>query len=181
MRFPDGAVHDYRTKVIKAQQYGNDELFEKRLLLLTPFYLMRYERELSRLARGEAELGILMEDCVELRSNLEELTLQSGDTLLYEQLIELIIRVVDHLFAADDALRKRVRKAMGGEVLELMHERAKRLEREAEARGIEQGIERGIEQGTIQGARDLAGLLGEQGVDPEILRSALEQLGIPQE
>jgi hypothetical protein len=90
VRFPDGAVHDYRTKVIKAQKYGNDELFEKRLLLLTPFYLMRYERELSR-------------------------------------------------------------------------------------------IERGIEQGTVQGARDLAGILGAQGVDPELLRSALGQLGIPQE
>ena len=47
---------------------------------------------------------------------------------------------------------------MGGEVLELLTdrlERAERLEREAEARGlergIEQGIERGIEQGIAQG------------------------------
>lgn len=39
---------------------------------------------------------------------------------------------------------------MGGEVLELMRERAERLEREAREQGIEQGIERGIREGTGQ-------------------------------
>ena len=40
---------------------------------------------------------------------------------------------------------------MGGEVLELMNDRAARLEREAEKRGLEEGLEQGIEQGTQQG------------------------------
>lgn len=52
---------------------------------------------------------------------------------------------------AHDALRRKVRRAMGGVVLELMRERAARLEREAEERGVKQGIEQGIKQGIEQG------------------------------
>jgi peptidoglycan glycosyltransferase len=40
---------------------------------------------------------------------------------------------------------------MGGEVLELMRERAERLEREAKQQGFEQGLEQGIEQGIERG------------------------------
>jgi hypothetical protein len=50
-------------------------------------------------------------------------------------MVELIIRVSDYLLEADDQLRRKVRRAMGGEVLELWRERAERLEREAEQRG----------------------------------------------
>ena len=91
-----------------------------------------------------------------------------GDTPLYEELVELIIRISDHLLAAYKALQKRVRKAMGGEVLELWRERAERLEREAEARGIEQGIERGVD--------GLASKLRELGIDEELLNEAVSSL-----
>ncbi len=64
-----------------------------------------------------------------------------GNRLLYEELIELTIRVSDHIMAHYKALQGKVRNAMGGEVLELLHERAERLEREALAEEIKQGIE----------------------------------------
>ena len=99
--------------------------------------------------------------------------------MLYEQLVELIIRVADYILRAEDALRRKVRRAMGGEVLELMRERAERLEREAEARGIERGekigIENGIEEGIEQGRNDLADKLRGLGVDEALLRKALEE------
>ena len=73
---------------------------------------------------------------------------------------------------------------MGGEVLELWPERAERLEREAEARGIEQGIqqgleqgiEQGLEQGIEQGVRQGIEQGVEQGVD--VLATKLRELGI---
>ena len=37
----------------------------------------------------------------------------------------------DHMLEAHETLRKKVRRTMGGEVLELMRDRAERLEREA--------------------------------------------------
>ena len=114
----------------------------------------------------------LVAECSELRSSLEELTLQTGETLLYEQLVELIIRVSDHMLRANEALRRKVRRAMGGEVLELMRERAERLEREAEERGIEKGIEKGIEQGIEKGIEQ--GI--EQGIEKGIERGKVEIL-----
>ncbi|MBO7675855.1 MAG: hypothetical protein J6S63_12750, partial [Atopobiaceae bacterium] len=75
--------------------------------------------------------------------------------------------------------------AMGGEVLELLNERAERLEREAEERGyrdgiiqgekqgIEQGIVQGIEQGIEQGIDGLVAELTERGVDENLIREAI--------
>lgn len=69
---------------------------------------------------------------------------------------------------------------MGGEVLELWPERAERLEREAEARGIEQGIqqglEQGIEEGVEQGVDVLAAKLRELGIDEKMLDEAVSSI-----
>ena len=73
---------------------------------------------------------------------------------------------------------------MGGEVLELMRERAERLEREAEARGHELGREEGREEGRAEGRLEgreqgidaLANLLREQGVDEGLIRISIESL-----
>lgn len=189
VNLPDGGSFDYQAKVVKAQLFSSDELFEKRLLLLLPYYLMRYEGALSHIACDDFRATQLIEECVELRANLEMYTLETGDTLLYEELTELIIKVSDHILSAHDSLRKKVRKAMGGEVLELMHERAARLEREAEARGlelgikqgVEQGIEQGIEQGFEQGVSDLSAILRERGVDEKIIEDAIASMRKPAE
>ncbi len=43
----DGKILPYRTKVIKVQDYTKDELFKKKLMLLLPFYILRYEKYLN--------------------------------------------------------------------------------------------------------------------------------------
>lgn len=68
-------------------------------------------------------------------------TLAKGEPLLYEQLLELVIRVSDHMLKAHETLRQKARRTMGGEVLELMRDRAEHLEREAREQGIKIGIE----------------------------------------
>lgn len=83
---------------------------------------------------------------------------------LYEELVNLIIKVDDYLLAAHDDLRREARKAMGGEVLELVHERMERVEREAHGKGLEQGLEQGLEGITAK--------LRESGVDEALLESA---------
>ena len=57
---------------------------------------------------------------------------------------------------------------MGGEVLELLNDRAQRLEREAEQRGIEQGIE--------QGVTSLSEKLERLGVDASLIQEAVAEL-----
>ena len=172
VNLPDGDSFEYRARVVKAQLYSSAELFEKRLLILLPYYLMRYERKLAEIEASDDYSAQLVNECAWLRVKLDSVSLQTGDTVLYEELIELIIKVSDHLLAAHASLQKRVREAMGGEVLELWHDRAARMEREA----LEQGLEQGIEQGIEQGANSLAELLKQRGIDDEVLAEALADL-----
>jgi hypothetical protein len=173
---PNNASFDYEVRVLKAQLISKEELFQKRLLILLPYYLMRYEQELASIDKDDAQTSRLVAECTDLRMRLAEATIDKGDTMLYEELTELIIRVSDHLTRAYVALQKKVRAAMGGEVLELLNDRAERLEREAESRGLERGLKRGIEQGIEQGASDLADLLKGLGVGEEVINDAMSAL-----
>ena len=148
---PGGESFVYCSRVVKAQNYTSEELFAKRLFLLLPYYLMRYEKSLADIAQDGVRTAELVAECAQIRRCLELATLEKGDALLYEELVELIIKVSDYMLRAYDALRKEVRAAMGGEVFELMHERAERLHLE----GIEQGKAEGIEQGKEQVLLDL--------------------------
>lgn len=185
---PNGGSFDYEVKVLKAQLINKEELFQKRLLILLPYYLMRYEHMLASISKDDEQTARLVAECTELRMNLAEATLGKGDALLYEELTELIIRVADYLTQAYEVLQKKVRAAMGGEVLELLNDRAERLEREAESRGLawgmqrgmeeglEKGLEKGLEEGLEKGANDLAELLKELGVSEELVDKAMEAL-----
>ena len=169
---PNGDTFDYSVRVFKAQAVGKEELFQKRLLILLPYYLMRYERELASIDGDERWTVRLIAECTELRIELADATLGRGDDLLYEELTELIIRVSDYLTRANEALQKKVRAAMGGEVLELLNDRAERMAREAEERGLADGMERGMERG----ASDLAELLRARGVEEDLIEEAMAAL-----
>ena len=167
VNLPSGDSFTYESKVVKAQLFTSDEIFEKNLLLLLPFYLMRYERLLGRIESDDVKTAQLVAECADLRARLESSTLAAGEPLLYEQLVELIIRVSDHMLENHEELRRKVRRTMGGEVLELISDRVVQLEREAkEAR------ERGIEQGIEQGMDALSQKLVEYGVDESLIADA---------
>lgn len=165
---PNDDTFDYSVRVFKAQAVGKEELFQKRLLILLPYYLMRYERELAGIDRDEGWTAQLIAECTELRIELADATLGRGDDLLYEELTELIIRVSDYLTRANEALQKKVRAAMGGEVLELLNDRAERMAREAEERGLADGMK--------QGASNLAELLRARGVEEDLIEEAMAAL-----
>ncbi|MDO4807435.1 MAG: hypothetical protein Q4A07_09305 [Coriobacteriales bacterium] len=165
---PNGGLFDYEVKVFKVQLIGKEELFKKRLLILLPYYLMRYEQRLAAIEKDDEQTAHLIAECIELRMQLAEATIDKGDALLYEELTELIIRVSDYLTHAYAALQKKVRAAMGGEVLELLNDKAERWKREAEKRGLKQGLE--------QGASELAELLKGLGVGEVVINDAMEML-----
>ena len=65
---------------------------------------------------------------------------------------------------------------MGGEVLELLNDRAERLAREAKEQGLADGMKQGMEQGMEQGASDLAELLRARGVEEGLIEEAMTAL-----
>ena len=126
VNLPDGGVFWYRTPVVKVQEYTREEIFEKRLLFFLPYYVMRYEKQFCRIEEDEGRLAELRR---EFEAILRGLVRDGDEELPRADLMELILRVVDHMLGAESRIRREVHEVMGGRVLELYSERLRREER----------------------------------------------------
>lgn len=129
--FPDGKTHVYSIPAIKMANYTKDHIFEKNLLMLLPFYIMRYEKKKHDMRKNLELLQILLDEYDEIRINLEKELTETGKAELYTNLTKLIVKIADHIFEKEEDIRKGIGDVMGGKVLELESER---LKAEGEAR-----------------------------------------------
>ena len=129
--FPDGKTHVYSIPAIKMADYTKDHMFEKNLLMLLPFYIMRYEKKKHDMRKNLELLQILLDEYDEIRINLEKELTETGKAELYTNLTKLIVKIADHIFEKEEDIRKGIGDVMGGKVLELESER---LKAEGEAR-----------------------------------------------
>lgn len=90
---------------------------------------------------------MLLVEYEDIRMRLEEKTEGGGETS-YTDMINLIIRIADHIFAEDEDVKGRFENSMGGKVLELESER---LLREGKAEGIAEGKAEGRAEGKAEG------------------------------
>lgn len=150
MKLPDGTVADYRTPIIKVNQYDFEEIFQKELYFFLPYYIMRYESVLQETEEDEEKLRELLE---EYRRIYQELgALRDQHRLSYYDFMELkqlIETVISHLAYGKEKIQKGVHD-MGGKVLEFEHDI---LMRESEARGVRKGETRGIKIGETRGIK----------------------------
>ena len=109
---------------------------------------MRYERQFRRI---EGDEGRLAELRGEFEAILRGLVEDEDDELPRADLMELIMRVVDHMLGPESRIRREVHEVMGGQVLELYSER---LMREGRAEGLTEGRDLGRAEGLTEG-RDL--------------------------
>ena len=129
--FPDGKTHVYSIPAIKMADYTKDHIFEKNLLMLLPFYIMRYEKKKHDMRKNLELLQILLDEYDEIRINLEKELTETGKAELYTNLTKLIVKIADHIFEKEEDIRRGIGDVMGGKVLELESER---LKAEGEAR-----------------------------------------------
>ena len=129
--FPDGKTHVYSIPAIKMADYTKDHIFVKNLLMLLPFYIMRYEKKKHDMRKNLELLQILLDEYDEIRINLEKELTETGKAELYTNLTKLIVKIADHIFEKEEDIRKGIGDVMGGKVLELESER---LKAEGEAR-----------------------------------------------
>ena len=129
--FPDGKTHVYSIPAIKMADYTKDHIFEKNLLMLLPFYVMRYEKKKHDMRKNPKLLQVLLNEYDEIRMNLEKELTETGKAELYTNLTKLIVKIADHIFEKEENIRKGIGDVMGGKVLELESER---LKAEGEAR-----------------------------------------------
>ncbi len=121
----------YTTKVIKAQNYTKDEIFQKRLLLLIPFYILRYES----MIKASSDSVVIEQILTDYRDIVNRMTKNMSPTE-FADLAKLTIRIIEHISPDNNDTLKEVSKVMGGEVLELESERCIRIGREELAQAI---------------------------------------------
>ena len=116
---PDGRIIRYDLPAIYVENYTRDAIFQKKLLFLLPFYIMRYEKSREEIEKDPAKLRNLLEEYAAIVRKLKEDILEKGKEAQYRYLIEVIKRIADYIFANSEITRKGVDDVMGGKVLDL--------------------------------------------------------------
>lgn len=120
---PDGQTLKYSLPAVYVEKYTRDTIFQKKLFLLLPYYIMRYEKQKEILDQDEEKLKILLDEYADIQRKLHE-SLQNQDMEeYYTDMVSFITKVSDYIFRDSEKTKKGLEKTMGGEVLELESEK----------------------------------------------------------
>lgn len=128
---------------ISVQSYTLEEIFDKKLYFLIPYYFMRYEDTFNRGIGLEdeqirADVEQLLQRLIELRQKNAITEVQVSDLV---ELTQTILKQITRKL--DDEKRERIVKSMRGRVLEMESDKL-----------IERGITIGEERGRLKGLRE---------------------------
>ena len=115
---PGGNV-SYDIKTLKVKEYSLDEIFEKKLLFLIPFYIFTYEAELENINCSEERLSRLIIEYNNIVERLEELNnvgvIDAYAMLIIKDMTKIVVR---NLAIKYERVKKGVASVMGGRVIE---------------------------------------------------------------
>lgn len=140
---PGGTVQ-YDVPIMKVQAYSLDNIFDKHLLMLIPFYIFSHEKEFSEYNTNEQKLEELKAEYQIILERLDELERQEVIGAFDKRtIIDLSGDVIREIAQKYEKVQKDVGDMMRGALIE------------TEARTIlNQGIQQGISQGISQGATE---------------------------
>ena len=139
LELADGQTVAYRVPNVRVEDYTMDKIFEKKLLMFLPYYIMRYEKHFEKIAQDEGNTKKFIEEYSNILAQLAEVT-ETDQEGLFQDLVRLIRRILDYQLCKENNLKERMDEIMGGKVLDLPSDQL----REERRKGIEQGIEQGI-------------------------------------
>ena len=143
VKFSDGQTVTYQVPIIHAQKYTVNAMFEKNLLILLPYHILRYEHFLKSNKSNEKKLNQLLADYQKINERLTDTSGKERKSELYKDMICLIKEIADHVIPKENEVRKGMDDIMGGKVLTLPSD----LIRQGREEGIEAGREEGIQLG----------------------------------
>ena len=144
-----GGTVSYCIPIMKVQDYPLDEIFEKQLLFLLPFYIFRYEKQFREKEENSRELELLANDYIRIKDEIVKLEASGKlDSYTKVSIRNMIEKVVKNLATDYPTVQEGVKSIMGGKVLDY---EAKRIKQSGIEEGLERGLERGLEQGREQG------------------------------
>ena len=138
--FPDNQEFIYQVPVIKVQKFSIDEIAEKHLWLLVPYYIMRYEKQFNKMEQNQSICKDMLADLNIIFAKLGEYAEATNQWNIYTDLLKLTERITDYMLRNHQKVKKEVSGIMGGKLLELhsekMIKKGKRVGR-AEGRAAE--------------------------------------------
>ena len=151
VRMPDGRELEYTVPVVKSQEYTKEDIFKKKLYVLLPYYILRYENQLALIEKEEDRRRRLLEEYEDICGRMEE-TLGKENPLGYSELHKLMTQVLEHILKKKQETRKGVQQIMGGHVLESWKEEMIRIGRaegraEGHAELLLEQVQKKIEKG----------------------------------
>lgn len=160
-----GGNATYDIPVMKLKLYTIEEIFEKKLLFLIPFYIFSHESRFEEYEKDEMKLETLEQEYEQIKNKLEELQNQGIiSEYMRRTIIEMSNKVVGHIAWKFEHIREGVQAVMGGKVLE--HE-AKTIRNEGILQGREEGREEGI-RGTVSVLKSL-------GIAPQMILTKIQE------
>ncbi len=117
---PNGQSISYNIPFIKMADYSIDDLFEKQLYLLIPFYIFNLEKELPDIEKNNDRIEDFFERYSAIFKRLEkECQNEVLSTFSVRVIMELTQRVSYKLTTKESQIQKKVGDHMGGKVLDL--------------------------------------------------------------
>ena len=138
IKTPGGRV-EYDVPLFKTQQYTLDEIFEKKLFLLIPFYIFSKEAEFSMYEAEPLKLEALKNEYMEIIERLDQMV-QEGWLSDFDRstLLETAKEVMDEIAKKYQVVVKGMDQIMGGALLET---NARKIKNEGRVEGFdEKGI-----------------------------------------
>ncbi len=144
-----GGEAEYDTEVLKICTYSLEELFEKNLLFLLPFYIFNHENKLEACENKPDMLAELEKEYKNIRDRLGEMQ-EKGiiDSFTKCTLMDMSNKVAEHIAAKYINVREGVKKIMVGQVLEY---EAKTIRNQGRAEGRLEGRA----EGRLEGIRSV--------------------------
>ena len=147
-----GGELKYDIPIIRMQSYSLEDIWEKEIYLLIPFYIFTHEANFPKYNEDENLLQGLVNEFKEICIKMEELTQQGKMSELERRIIiELSKKVIDNIARKYEKIRKGVDGIMGGKVIET---EAKKMYNRGISEGRNEGILIGEENGRSEGEQN---------------------------
>ena len=170
--FPDGQEVLYHADNVILDDFTKEYIIEKKLFPYIPFYIARYEKEISE----EKDTSQAIADLEYFRDEMMKLC-EKGE-LTSEELIDLIgyvNTIITHITDGNKS-EERLVNVMGGTVIESESERLVRIGKE---KGLSEGISIGEERGKENGIRSSVELCQEFGLSiSDAVKKLISKFGL---
>ena len=132
---------------------------------------MRYEKKRDQAETDPIFLECLLKEYADIEEYLEEELLDQDREQAYRDMIELIRKIADYIFADRKNVKERLGDIMGGKVLELESDKLIKI-------GEEKGIEKAQQQSIMKTKQMIKNLMISMDLN---IRQAMDALGIPED